>query len=554
ALALITANDVCDGAITPTCSAGTISSTGCWRYQTFTLTAKDSCTNSATCNVNYKWKVDLTPPVITGCPSDTTYLGCNPTPPTCADALALVTVNDECDGAITPTCSAGEIISDGNFRIQTFTLTAIDSCNNPSQCQVTYSWRIFECSLITYVVNFINNHQYPVWCPMINNTLVATIPPLPDVTSVTNINWTIEQPSSWTITSGNGTLSIKFKTDCADMSATFDLSFRVHYSNGSFCDITCQKVVTSVPAYEDCALTMGGWGQPGGRLCGQLQHDILVQLLTPTGITLGASGHSYYTTDGAAGANCVEEVLPSGGPAAALNTSYICYSPNKNLVKNILLGQSLTLAINMRNAPYLWGVVLSPNILVANKSGDCNSPADANTFSYVHISQQNVINYLNANYGGATVGTLIELANDALGDVYIPSQGTPSFSEISGAEDAINSGFDECKYAEGAQNPSINMPRITNITSDEVIQLKAYPNPFDENLTIEVRTNQKVSGTIDIYNMMGIKVAHITRSTFEKNTLYTFQWQPGPSLQMGLYLINVVSNSGSKQLRIELIK
>ncbi|MGE5424860.1 MAG: T9SS type A sorting domain-containing protein [Syntrophothermus sp.] len=140
ALALVTASDLCSGAVTPTCSAGTISSDGCLRSQTFTLTATDACTNSSTCEVVYNWTEDVVGPVFTGCPADPIALGCNPTLPTCTDALALVTASDLCSGAVTPTCSAGDIITTGCSMSQTFTLTATDACTNSSTCEVTYIW------------------------------------------------------------------------------------------------------------------------------------------------------------------------------------------------------------------------------------------------------------------------------------------------------------------------------------------------------------------------------------------------------------------------------
>src|SRR5437870_5492277 len=95
ALALVTASDTCSGSITPTCSPGTVQNVGaCGKKQTFTLTATDACGNSSTCPVTYTWTVDMTGPMFTGCPSGPIDLHCNPTPPTCADALGLVTASD----------------------------------------------------------------------------------------------------------------------------------------------------------------------------------------------------------------------------------------------------------------------------------------------------------------------------------------------------------------------------------------------------------------------------------------------------------------------------
>ena len=83
---------------------------------------------------------DAIPPEITGCPNAPIDLGLNPTTlPNCADALALVTVSDFCDGAVTLTCSAVAVAENGCQRSQSFTLTVTDTCGNHSDCVVTYN-------------------------------------------------------------------------------------------------------------------------------------------------------------------------------------------------------------------------------------------------------------------------------------------------------------------------------------------------------------------------------------------------------------------------------
>jgi hypothetical protein len=83
---------------------------------------------------------DTTPPTIEGCPTESIPLGCNPTLPTCDDAKALVTASDTC-GHARLDCDAGEVQQDGCGHSQTFTVTAIDDCNNTSDpCYVTYTW------------------------------------------------------------------------------------------------------------------------------------------------------------------------------------------------------------------------------------------------------------------------------------------------------------------------------------------------------------------------------------------------------------------------------
>ena len=394
---------------------------------------------------------------------------------------------------------------------------------------------------------------------MVNNTLTATIPLGPGMLSITNISWAIRQPSTWAITSGNGTLSIKFSTDCAYLSAIFDLTFTVNYINGHSCQVTCSKEVISIPAYEYCTLTQGGWGQSGGDYCGTIsQHDLLVQLLTPTGVTVGRSGNSYYSTDGSEGAGCVELVLPSSGPKAALVTDYVCYSNNNNLIKNVLLGQSLTLAINLRNSPALWGFALNSSFKVSDNSGNCGTAPDLNKFSTVTIPS-NVISYLNSNYGGATVGSLMEFANDALGTDYLPCPGNPSLSDIATAAGAINEGFDECKWSsvEGGPPPVPGTPGnggSPDLQNSE-IQVSIVPNPFAYSTVVKFSSTLDAGNlTVDVYNLMGVKITSLFSGPVKAGETNVAAFTPDEANGQAMYFVIVRSDFESVVKRMIMIK
>jgi hypothetical protein len=92
----------------------------------------------ATHEVVFKWKEDLTPPVLSGIPAGGD-LGCNPTRPSCD---AGVTANDNCDGSVAVTCTPGAITGTAcNGYSQTFTYSAMDACGNPVSETVTYTWK-----------------------------------------------------------------------------------------------------------------------------------------------------------------------------------------------------------------------------------------------------------------------------------------------------------------------------------------------------------------------------------------------------------------------------
>jgi len=81
--------------------------------------------------------IDIEDPVIV-CPDDIVDLGCNPTLPTPEDAVALVTVSDNC-GIADVTAVPGPIEGDCEMT-QAFEVTVTDDCGNMASCTVTFAW------------------------------------------------------------------------------------------------------------------------------------------------------------------------------------------------------------------------------------------------------------------------------------------------------------------------------------------------------------------------------------------------------------------------------
>ncbi|MCK6694608.1 MAG: hypothetical protein L6Q97_21235, partial [Thermoanaerobaculia bacterium] len=130
-----------DNCGTPVKSAVPGSITGaCVKTQTWTVTATDGCSNSATCTVTYTWKSDTENPQFTSCPTATIYLGCNPALPN--EDKAKTDAGPATDNCGTPVkTAAGGEITGACTKTQTWTVTATDGCDNTSTCTVTYTWK-----------------------------------------------------------------------------------------------------------------------------------------------------------------------------------------------------------------------------------------------------------------------------------------------------------------------------------------------------------------------------------------------------------------------------
>lgn len=129
----VTATDNCDGAVNVTCTPGNIAENGCFRSQTFTYSAVDSCGNEVSQNVTYTWKVDTTPPEIT-CPPDFFATGgdCSLDP----EVTGWPTATDNCGGLVVITYVDVFAYRNGTTcpwkLIRTWTAT--DECGNNATC------------------------------------------------------------------------------------------------------------------------------------------------------------------------------------------------------------------------------------------------------------------------------------------------------------------------------------------------------------------------------------------------------------------------------------
>ena len=187
-----------------------------------------------------------------------------------------------------------------------------------------------------------------------------------------------------------------------------------------------------------CTLTMGGYGNPNGQWNGMNRLQLITSLLADGPLVLGKPGRSVTIPVGAASAQCIIDRLPAGGPPTTLPNfgdqaldSSICQTnpplPSQNgKFRNVLLGQTITLGLNLRLDDGLGQLVICSSMTTEN-----------GTFAI----DQSVLDVIGVFGGGHDCNALFALANQALAGM---DTGGVSPSTISRAVDTINRAFDEC--------------------------------------------------------------------------------------------------------------
>jgi hypothetical protein len=312
----------------------------------------------------------------------------------------------------------------------------------------------------------------------------------------------------------------------------------------------------TVPACSRfCTYTQGAYGNAGGTHCNGQTTPAFVTGLLSTPLTVGAGTKTITFTS--ADASCLISKLPAGGTAAVLGGSYTCATIqpiNSGKIYNVLLGQNITLGLNMRiNGGTLSSLRLTGRFIrTASGTGTgCSALGTATGSGQAWALPQSVITYLGANN---TVADLFALANRALGGTYVPSGSNPSLSDINNAVDVINNAFDGCKVLVSISNTA---PRISNHSVEENVveglNVLVYPNPFSDNLRVRVEAPSHSHVSVEIYSMDGRKVADVFNGLTGEETIREFDANTS-MLSPGTYLCRVVAGGQVHIERVSMIR
>ncbi|MFC7772244.1 hypothetical protein, partial [Flavobacterium sp. GCM10027622] len=347
-------------------------------------------------------------------------------------------------------------------------------------------------------------------------------------------------------------------------------SVTITYEVSDNCDTESCTVTFKVPECSEvhCTYTQGYYGELNGSACtpdGQptYDHQIMINAINQAGgaFDFGSTGTGNYFTLKASDVygnsdptqNNVFVMLPGGGNPRALVgfATYDQYSTwsdddplrasgsNKGRINNNLLSQTMTMFFNLSLDSGLGDVVLEKKFATADVACGSEIP-DPRTYTEFAISNT-VINYLNANYaGGATVANLFILANKALGGENI---GSLTHSDINGAVDAINRGYDGCRIKVRLNTSSLTL--TTSVVSpivDEPV-FTAYPIPFKDILNIKYDFDYTSDVKIQIFDTKGSLLMTESDTDAYPNKEISIR----PSFNRGdgqLFFVKLITNRG----------
>jgi hypothetical protein len=261
----------------------------------------------------------------------------------------------------------------------------------------------------------------------------------------------------------------------------------VTVTGSSYCNpASSSTTLTIKDCPPTCTLTQGAWGSYGGA--GNVGS---INAVIGGGLTVGSGARTFTVNATTYDIDCTVMRLPAGGSPAVLPSgangfvSSNCLTTTSRSVKqgkttittdglltgiaskdkfnNVLLGQTLTLSLNVRGDANLGVTALCKYMRVELQNG-----GDARTLDQFGGIPSNVWNDLGPN---PTVQSLLNLANSYLGG----STGTASYSEVNQAVDAINRLFDACptkRYVTSC------LPTAPVNLSSAVSQLASGPTPI----------------------------------------------------------------------------
>jgi len=533
----VTASNSC-GTVSATCTPGAVSNVGnCGKSQTFSYHAESSCGATADQDVTYTWSVSTT--VSIAAVGNTTV--CSPN---------CVTIN------ATAGFSSYVWKKNGN-PIAGATNSSISACETG-----TYSVSVTNSCGCTSASNSVSITINPTptctltapaplpVCGLTNQTLTATI-----TGAYTNIQWNVT-PASWVITLGQGTPTIKYTAGPGGTTATFTVTVTNSYGCSSTCTVSYGS-----RCEEHCGYTQGFYSGTG-KICDGTKtalQAINAALTSGGNLVNGLTGRSVtiLTTEG----GCLNGKMPGGTAPANLpaGTSITCAGLtgtwlNSGKIKNVLLGQTIALGLNVRNDASLGSMAITGTYVTTYKASSCTNGVAVGSNRTVRNIPQSVLNCLATN-GNNTVQGLLNLANQTLAGT---GPCASNISDVNAAVDAINNAFDACRILGGFGNSSAGLREMdfeeTVLGADASnLELAVFPNPTSTQSEVLFRSSVSGQAELSLFDMSGQKVASLYNGVAEAGEPLGALIDVN-NLQSGIYLLNLTVDGQSTFQKVVVMK
>ena len=504
-----TATDNCDMMLELSCMQSDLMGDACGGTITNTYTATDDCGNTASCQQTISID-DTTAPDIT-CPEGFSVECIDDIPPCDAqDAMAT----DNCDMDVHISCSQGDLV--GNTCEGTIMITYIaeDDCGNAAICQQRIS---------------ISDTQAPMGtCPDLDQMVDC-------VEDIPCDGEDFKQEIKDAFTDCNE-IVVELIDDtgeplCTDGLASRTFTYEVRDICGNVAG-DCEVTITA-PCFEFCTFTMGFYGNSGGTQGGLSTTEILDILLDLGPITVGDGVDCGFSVDDAA---CIIGILPSSGPSRPFSSDFNGNLDCKSRFRNTLIGQVITLKLNIRYNDLLNGGLDLGGLDLDEACFDINP---------------NILDLLNNLGLPTTIDGLLELA-----DRFLASNCTTDDfpNNLGGALASIFGDINE--YWHECQQPSCENLRTLatndNSLSEQFVDVSSSNQTLSKDFSIFPNPTTSSSINVQLHDFMGQNISILVFNAkgesifFDNNNLL----HPVKTLNIshwpnGLYIVQVITESAS---------